>query len=71
MEMARGKRPELFSSKLQQKDKRERWKLTGDTISMLKLLLPREARNDAQDHRQTGAGIQEAAGGCAGGSEQS
>jgi hypothetical protein len=58
MEMARGKRPELFSSKLRQKDKRIRYPMKTDTIDMLKLLLPRGAAVHAKDHSQAGPGLE-------------
>jgi hypothetical protein len=44
MEMARGARPELFAD-AGKKDGKERWTLTADTISMLKVMIPKDKRD--------------------------
>lgn len=44
MEMARGARPELFVD-ANKKDGKERWPINSQTISMLKLMLPKDKRD--------------------------
>jgi hypothetical protein len=44
MEMARGARPELFAD-VGKKDGKERWAINSQTISMLKLMVPRDKRD--------------------------
>jgi hypothetical protein len=53
MEMARGARPELFAD-AGKKDGKERWPINSQTISMLKLMLPKDKRDAQAESKNTG-----------------
>jgi hypothetical protein len=53
MEMARGARPELFAD-VGKKDGKERWTLTADTISMLKVMIPKDKRDAQAESKNAG-----------------
>jgi hypothetical protein len=53
MEMARGARPELFAD-VGKKDGKERWAINSQTISMLKLMVPKDRRDAKAESKNAG-----------------